>query len=40
MYSFLFGDDLKLASFSLIILQNDLLSLLTWSNKNKVDFNI
>ena len=36
---FLLADDLKLASFSLFTLQSDLLSLLTWSKNNKLDFN-
>ena len=37
---FLFADDLKLASSSLIELQNDLLSLMKWSEENKLDFNL
>ena len=37
---FLFDDDLKLASSSLIELQNDLLSLMKWSEENKLDFNL
>ena len=37
---FLFADDLKLASSSLFELQNDLLSLMKWSEENKLDFNL
>ena len=37
---FLFADDLKIASSSLIELQKDLLSLMKWSEENQLDFNI
>ena len=36
---FLFADDLKLAGSCMYTIQNDLLSLLTWSKNNKLDFN-
>ena len=36
---FLFADDLKLATSSMFTIQNDWLSLLSWSKNNKLDFN-